>query len=317
MKPAQYQYQYKIGTGKGPMIAALCLAAVFGGLAVWLYKTENEAFPFLALMFGFTFAVFPLVVYRFLVYKVLIGAEGFYYQTQIGNGRYYSYAEVKRAWTSSGRDQNGIEQDYCNLSLKNGSVIRFLFYGTDEEAVDYLIRQADASRAGQLAEEESCRMSYQMSYRIDGKYLGRVRVAGGLFIAALMILLDGVVLREAGFDGAARIWMLVPSGLMGVLLCLFLLVNYRSFRVLIEKDGFYCQTNPFNGKYYAYRDIVSCREIEKVRRNHRHGAAVGAAYFFFFEFTDVRGKTRRFLFEKPVYEHEINVLKERIRGETR
>lgn len=32
----------------------------------------------------------------------------------------------------------------------------------------------------------------------------------------------------------------------------------------------------------------------------------------FFEFTDVRGKTRKFQFEDQIHGHEVNVLKERI-----
>lgn len=46
-------------------------------------------------------------------------------------------------------------------------------------------------------------------------------------------------------------------------------------------------------------------------RVHYYGAAQ-RRYYFFFEFTDVRGKTRKFQFEDPIHGHEVDVLKERI-----
>ena len=33
-------------------------------------------------------------------------------------------------------------------------------------------------------------------------------------------------------------------------------------KLMIQKDGFYCRTNPFDGRYYRYSDILdwlSCR----------------------------------------------------------
>lgn len=60
---------------------------------------------------------------------------------------------------------------------------------------------------------------------------------------------------------------------------IFLLNIYRaiSTKVLITQNGFYCQTNPLNGRYKA-------------------------------------GKTMKFPFNKSIYEHEIKVLKENIKA---
>ena len=55
------------------------------------------------------------------------------------------------------------------------------------------------------------------------------------------------------------------------------------------------------------------REIKKVIRRRRHYWEAGSRrYYFFFEFTDINGKKHKFLFEKPIHEREVNVLKERI-----
>lgn len=40
------------------------------------------------------------------------------------------------------------------------------------------------------------------------------------------------------------------------------------------------------------------------------GASIG--YFYFFYFTDKDGKTHKMQFNKALYEHEFNALKERI-----
>ena len=64
---------------------------------------------------------------------------------------------------------------------------------------------------------------------------------------------------------------------------------------------------------YEYAEITDCKRIKKVVRTRAHYyEAAERRYYFFFEFTDVRGKTRKFLFEDPIHGHEINVLKERI-----
>ena len=176
-------YLYKIGSGKLPVILSFIMSAVFGGVAFWLYRTENGAFIFLAFLFALTFLVFLLSVYRFFFYKVLIGVNGFYYRTRLGNGKHYLYSEVEKAWVSSGKSQDGLEDSYCNISFYNGAVIRFMFYATDEEAVNYLIEHSAAAKAPEAANERE-------TYRIDGKYLGKAQIAGGIFILIILLVMD-------------------------------------------------------------------------------------------------------------------------------
>lgn len=293
-------YQYKIGSGKLPIILSFIMSAVFGGVAFWLYYTENGAFILLAFLFSLTFLVFLLSVYRFFFYKVLIGVNGFYYQTRPGNGKHYSYSEVEKAWVSSGRSQDGSEDSYCNISFYNGAVIRFMFYATDEEAVDYLIEHATAAKAPEAASE-------QEAYRIDGKYLGKARMVGGIFILIILFVMDYIMAKTF------ELWfLLIPGTVLAFFVLLYLILNYYCFRVEIGKDGFYCRTAPWNGRYYAYSEIASCRKVRKTVYRHGHSGGPKTNYYFFFEFTCADGKKRRFLFEEPIYGHEIQALKERI-----
>ena len=55
-----------------------------------------------------------MIILRSTFYKVLIGTDGFYYQTGIGNGRYYNYSDIEKAWISSGTAQNGHEEQRKN-----------------------------------------------------------------------------------------------------------------------------------------------------------------------------------------------------------
>ena len=278
------------------------MAAFFGGIAFWLHRSGNGAFIFLAFFFALTFFIFLLSVYRVLFYKILVGVDGFYYQTTIGNGKRYRYTEVKKAWISSGRSQNGAAESYCNISFYDGTVIRFLFYGADADAVDYLIERATAMETSETA-------NGQEAYRIDGKHFGKSRIVAGFFIFVVISVISFLIANISG------LWfMLIPGVVMAFLVLLYLIMSYGCFKVEIDKDGFYCRTTPWNGRYYTYREIISCREIKKVVHHHAHSTGnMSMAFYFFFEFTCADRKKRRFLFEKPVYEHEINVLKERIK----
>lgn len=299
----EMNYPYKIDSGKLPVILSFLMAALFGGIAFWLYRTGNGAFLVAALLFALAFLVFLLSVYRFFFYKVLVGVNGFYYQTRLGNGKHYRYAEVEKAWVSSGRSQDGTQDSYCNISFYNGTVIRFLFYGADEEAVNYLIEHATAVNTPEAANE-------QETYRIDGKYFGKTRMVIGIFIFIVFLVIDYNYIMANTFDLG---FLLIPGVVLAFFVCLYLIMSYCCFKVEIEKDGFYCRTAPWNGRYYAYSEIASCRKIKRVVHHSGHSGGPKTNYYFFFEFTCTDGKKRRFLFEEPLYGHEIQVLKERIK----
>ena len=82
------------------------------------------------------------------------------------------------------------------------------------------------------------------------------------------------------------------------------------FKLNIQKDGFYCRTNPFDGRYYRYGDILDCCLVEAERSGVRPGHERFYAYYM--KFTDRANRTHRFLYDKSLYEREIGELVARI-----
>ena len=99
-------WKYKIRSSKTPVILTFIMFAVFGGLTAWLYSNNNGAFIFLGLFSAILLALVIATAYRLAFYKVLIGKDGFYYQTGPKDGKFYNYADVKKAWVNSGEAQN-------------------------------------------------------------------------------------------------------------------------------------------------------------------------------------------------------------------
>lgn len=296
------QWKYRIGSGKTPVVLMFIMSALFGGLAVWLYSTDNGAFLFGAILAAIMLLVFLLTVYRLLFYKVLIGTDGFYYQTGIGNGRYYNYSDIEKAWISSGTAQNGHEEQYCNFVAYGERTIRFHFFCSDEKGINYLIKRANAEsqmKSGHSEKDE---------YLIDGNTFGKTKIGIGIVVLIILAFMEFIIIKEIGFHAMA-----VSNIVFALALCWVIFVDQIFYQVKICRDKFYCRTNPFNGKWYKYSEITNCREIKKVVRYRRYRRGVRQRrYFFFFEFTDVSGKVRKFQFAKEIHEYEVNVLKERI-----
>lgn len=296
------QWKYKIGSGKMPVVLMFIMSVLFGGLAAWLYSTNNGAFIFCAILTAIMFFVFILTIYRLLFYKVLIGTDGFYYQTGIGNGRYYNYSDIEKAWISSGTAQNGHEEQYCNFVAYGERAIRFHFFSSDEKGINYLIKRANAESLMKSVHDE------KDDYLIDGKDFGKTKVVVGIVVLAIFAFLNFLIVSEIGFHA-----MLIPEIVIGIALCWTIFVDYVFFKVRICKDSFYCRTSPFNGCWYKYSDIAHCKEIKRVVRHyHRGRGSLNRTYYYFFEFTDKSGKKHKFRFAKPLHEREVNILKERI-----
>lgn len=298
------QWKYKIGGSKMAVVLTFLMAALFGGLTVWLHNTNNGAYIFTAILTMIMLLVLALTIYRLIFYKVLIGVDGFYYQSSIGNGKYYAYSEIEKVWISSGTAQNGGQEQYCNIAAYGETVLRFQFFYNDEKGVEYLIKRVETAKKKNIVVS----VKEKDEYLIDGKVFGKTKIGIGIVVLAIFVFIDVLIIREIGFHA-----MLIPGFIMELGICWMLFVDYMFFQVKIGKDRFYCRTTPFNGRWYKYSDITHCKEIKKVVRfrQHRYGVS-HRRYFFFFEFTDVSGKTRKFQFTKEIFEHEVNVLKERI-----
>ena len=297
------QWKYKIGSGKTPVILSLFMFAVFSGLTGWLYSTNNGAFIFTGLFSVILMALVIATGYRLVFYKVLIGKDGFYYQTGPSNGKFYDYHEVEKAWLNSGEAQNRATEDYCNIEVTGIPVIRFQFFYADAKGVNYLIKRIEAAAREKAVEHKD----KKEEYLIDGKVFGKTRIIIGVVLLIVVVFIDIVAIKVSDFA------FLAVSGIaMAIFILIYLINNNLFFKVMIKENGFYCQTNPFNGQQYAYSEITRCRRIKKVVRTRRFREAKNPRYYFFFEFTDVHGKTRKFQFEEQIHGHEVNVLKNRI-----
>lgn len=298
------QWKYKIRSDKMPVILTFIMFAAFGGLTAWLYSTNNGAFIFTGLFSAIMLALVIATVYRLAFFKVLIGKDGFYYQTGPGNGKFYNYVEVEKAWLNSGEAQNRAQEDYCNIEIPGIPVIRFQFFYADEKGVNYLIKRIEATANEETAEHRN----EKAEYHIDGKVFGKTRIVLSIVLLVVVAIIDAVIIKATG-----QVYLAVPGVAIALFVLIYLINNNTFFKVEIKENGFYCRTNPFNGQYFEYDKIASCGRIKKVVRTRAHYyEAAQRRYYFFFEFTDVRGKTRRFLFEDPIHGHEVNVLKERI-----
>lgn len=298
------QWKYRIRSRKMPVILTLIMFAAFGGLTAWLYSTENGAFIFTGLFSAILLALVIATIYRLAFFKVFIGKDGFYYQTSPSNGKFYNYTDVEKAWINSGEAQNRAQEDYCNIEIPGIPVIRFQFFYADSKAVDYLIKRIETTANTETAE----RRNEKAEYLIDGKVFGKTRIVIAIVLLIVVAIIDAVIIKATG-----HMYLAVPGVAMALFILIYLINSNMFFKVKIDTKGFYCRTNPFNGQYYEYDEITNCRRIKKVVRTRAHYyEAAERRYYFFFEFTDVRGKTRKFAFEDPIHGHEINVLKERI-----
>ena len=87
------------------------------------------------------------------------------------------------------------------------------------------------------------------------------------------------------------------------------------FKLMIQKDGFYCRTNPFDGRYYRYSDILDCRLVESQRQygsRYNRGRIRKMYYFYDLKFIDRAHQTHRLPYNKSLYEGEIGELVARI-----
>ena len=297
------KWKYRIGSGKMPMILTFIMFVLFGGLAIWLHKIQNGAYIFAGMLAAVLLILFMATIHRFLFYKVFIGKDGFYYQTGIKNGTYYAYEKVEKAWISSGTAQHGAQEEYCNIEIIGGSVIRFQFFYNDKKGIKYLLKQVEIrrSRNDNITSESE-------EYLIDGKAFGKERIVIAFVLTVIIAVLDISLIQSN-----VPIYFYLPGTLMGIGLILYLMIHQRYYKIQIGQHGFYYRTNLFNGQQFNYSDIVECREIKKVIRHRRHYWEAGTRrYYFFFEFTDIYGIKRKFQFEKPIHEREVNVLQERI-----
>ncbi len=133
------QWEYKIGGSPRSIVPALVLLAVFGGVTLWLYLTGNSAYMITAALTAIPALLIPCIIYRSLFVKLLIGKVNFYCQTKPGNGEFYRYNEIAKAWISS-KESGG--QSYLNYRTVDGREYKILINSCYEaDGADYMIER--------------------------------------------------------------------------------------------------------------------------------------------------------------------------------
>ena len=289
-------WKYKINGGWPTLIMASVMLAIFGGITVWLYTTRNGAFIGGLIVTACMAIGFILSVCSVLFFKVFVDKDGFFCQTAPGNGRYYRYSEIRNMWLSSGRETNARQPTYCNFETIEGKRSRFLVLDPHLDAVDYMIERVEAvgSRRGDD--------DFDREIVITGKTESVVIIILVIFGFPILYLM------LFGWTTMPLIFRMIPVAIL-----LFSIVRAFShglfYMLKIQKDGFYCRTNPLNGRYYRYSDILDCCLVES-QRNMRRSAT---RYGYYMKFTDCENQTHRVPYNKSLYEGEIDELVARIK----
>ncbi len=288
-------WKYKITGNWTAVIAVAITTAVFGGVAFWCRTAGNQGG---LVGFGGLTAFFAIVcirlIYAELSFRLLVDESGFYFRTTLRDGRYYRYREVRSMWLATDGMTDLQQATYCNFETMDGKRSRFLVLDPQLDAVDYMIERVEAVGA---SHEEDDR---DREFVIPGK-----KKVGGLVIFSMFVFPVLYLIFR---------WTSMPLILRMIPFIAFLVPTVRVFshglffKLKIQKDGFYCRTNPFDGRYYRYGDILDCCLVEAERGTRRHETY----YAYYMKFTDRANRTHRVLYDKSLYEREMNELVARI-----
>ncbi len=287
-------WKYKITSSWTAVIAVAITTAVSGGFTFWLYTAHDGAFVGLGGLTAFFAIICVLSAYGAMSFKLLVDQNGFYFRTKPGNGRYYRYREIRSMWLATDKETDLQQATYCNFETMDGKRSRFLVLDPQLDAVDYMIERVEAVGASH-EEDDSDR-----EFVIPGK-----RKVGGLVIFTVLLLPVLYLIFR---------WTSMPLILRMIPFIAFLVPTVQVFsrglffKLKIQKDGFYCRTNPFDGRYYRYGDILDCCLVEAERGTRRHETY----YAYYMKFTDRANRTHRVLYDKSLYEREMNELVARI-----
>mgnify|MGYP002673999129 FL=1 len=287
-------WKYKITSNWTAVIAVAITTVVSGGFTFWLYTAHDGAFVGLGGLTAFFAIICVLSAYGAMSFKLLVDKDGFYFRTKPGNGRYYRYREIRSMWLATDKETDLQQATYCNFETMDGKRSRFLVLDPHLDAVDYMIERVEAVGASREEDDRD------REFVIPGK-----RKVGELVIFAM--LLFPVLYLIFRWTSMPLILRIIPVAV--VLIPVVKVFSYGLFfKLMIQKDGFYCRTNPFDGRYYRYGDILDCCLVEAERGTRRHETY----YAYYMKFTDRANRTHRVLYDKSLYEREMNELVARI-----
>lgn len=299
------QWKHKIGGNLVGTILVFIMTVGMAALCIWFEKSSNGAI-LLGRIILVVFAVaFALSLYRVVFFKVLIGRDGFFYQSAPGNGRYYRYSELRNAWVSSGKETNSTSTFYLQFETREGSITRIAMLEADTDAADYLVKRVAAVAASDATGMEDDQRDHIISGKIKG--LTKIAVIGSIFAIVMWL---SYTLFEEGLPPLTY----ALSAIAVFCAFAYVIMHYFFYRIEILRDGFYCRTNPFNGRSYKYRDVANCKLIESRKRYgsaYRRGVRK-THYLDYLVFTDKTGKEHRIMYDKSLFEREMRILESRI-----
>lgn len=130
------KWVYQIGKDGLTVVFPLIGLVISGGIAIALALANNPAVFFVGLFALFMLVMTLMGLYRRFIVKFLVGENGFYHRSRPGNGRYYRYSELEKAWTAF---DGGTKSLYFYYQLPGQSPVRFFYNLIDDEAVEYML----------------------------------------------------------------------------------------------------------------------------------------------------------------------------------
>lgn len=151
-------WEYKPKIKAFDFFAPLLLLLVFGGVCLWLYLANNNAYILTLPLAAIAVFVNLATLYSAFFVKFFVGTFGFYHQTKPGNGKYYTYAEIKKAWMSV--ELNGA--GYCNYETVDGNKVKFAIRHFEQDAVECFLLHVNGE--GDETEEDKYEDEYENEY---------------------------------------------------------------------------------------------------------------------------------------------------------
>lgn len=192
------RWNYKIGGRAQGIIPSLFISILFGGISIYLFSIKHGAFLFAMLLAVIGLVLLIACIYRAKFVKVLIGEDGFYHQTKPGNGRFYKYSEIRRAWQSMGRELNGATGCFCSCETLEGKVIKFQFFPLEADGVDYLIQRVEEDGGQSIPADMD---DTTLEYTIDGKTYGKTAIVSAAVLLVLFLSMTIPAILQSGNIG--------------------------------------------------------------------------------------------------------------------
>lgn len=142
MKKTTWRYTL-CGSLLGVIPAAVVLA-VFGTVTVLLRKANNGAFFVTGALMLFVLAVIGYAFWRHCFHRLCLADNRLFLQTTPTDGKEYAYGDIRAAWQTTVRTQNGVLQHTFHFETTDGEKHRFTFEGAQEEGILFALRHLPA-----------------------------------------------------------------------------------------------------------------------------------------------------------------------------